>query len=298
MPERARLIGTYSALFGLPAGLSLTTFYPWYDDIKQSLMNNGVKVDDAVMRGLYSGITGTMTHMITGEDYNIGQRLGPGLQVFKDIKEGQKGVLELAMGASGNIVGKALGSIPGVDTFNYMFSDEAPAPSQADVIDMARSLAGFSYAYKSYFLATAGKFLNRRGGVVQESDAPLTDAVMHGLFGLTNQKVADAYIMKLSNKQQKEADNIAINEAARYHNLATKAWLAGDTETGDNYKKKVLAVMKAADLPQQRVSDIAKRAIEMDAPLYDKVQKGFIERAHPEDIEKRREMFMTPTETK
>ncbi|HEY6021986.1 MAG TPA: hypothetical protein VIY48_19615, partial [Candidatus Paceibacterota bacterium] len=106
--EKLRALSMYSLLYGAPLGLGITVggVWPMYDSIKQEAMGRGIDINNGFFEPFTEGLAETGLHYLTGHQYNIAQRYGPGnQQLIRDAIMGDKSLPELLFGASGTIVG-------------------------------------------------------------------------------------------------------------------------------------------------------------------------------------------------
>lgn len=260
--EKARVLLAYSALYGVPVGVAGTALgvWPWYEDIRQGMLERGVDFPNTAVEALHKGIVSTMLHLATGREYDWGEAYGPsGISVFKDIWTSES-FWDVLSGASGS-------------TFSEIFKTTAPVfeslsrvvrePSQGgfnilaeDFLDFARNISSVNNGVKMFYAINQGKYLSKKEGY--QADATALDGVFMGIFGFNASDVGDVTAMMNANKSRKAAVDNAKKEMVKY----LRRWVdETDSETRDQYLKTVTMYMQSADIPPTEFGKILNEAM-------------------------------------
>jgi hypothetical protein len=208
--ERARALTTYSALYGLPIGMSAAVpLWPWGADIKQAAMDRGIDINNGAMDLLMNGIMGNAVELATGKETNISERYGPNsLSLFKDAISGNKTAWELMSGPSGQVTGETLKGIfslsaplvSAVMAGDPSSNDSYPLLAD-DFVQRMRVISTVNNAVKFYVAANHNKFMSKNE--VFQTDADVYDGVMTGILGVDPRSISDLQLQRESMKDVK-----------------------------------------------------------------------------------------------
>ena len=292
--EKLRLFATYSAMYGVPVGLSSALIYPFYDDFRQAALERGINMDNKAIQLFHDGLISTATSVITGEQYDISQRLGPaGLSVFKDIKallgfgETDKTLLDILIGASGQTLkdnAKALGT-----AFEFIasaFTVDQDGPTLADFSDVTKNISSVNTQLRAWYMYNTGRYFTQKEGVVTD-DLTGFDAFMHSMLGTTPNEVGDTFRMIESRKEQKKAEDYAKKQVVKYLRQSARYRQEGDTKNSVLALRKAKAELIAGGIRPDQYSQIIKDAAKGHESMFDYIQKDFIQNA-PLDQKERR----------
>lgn len=216
--EKARLFTAYSLVYGIPAGVggtALGVFWPVNESIREYMLDHGIDADANVITSLLSrGLASILIETLTGEQYDVVSRFGPGgLTFFKDLFEGK--LLE-TMGAGPNFVSDIWSSLsPFAHATINIFN---PNPDYAynlkaeDFIDVLLNVSTLNNATRAYMIWNTGQWVSKSQGVVGNVKNDLVNVAAIAL-GLTPQDIQDAYLMLDSNKKVQDAKNAIMREA-------------------------------------------------------------------------------------
>jgi hypothetical protein len=248
VPEKLRAFTFYSALYGLPVGVSSTIgVWPWGDEIRKDLQDRAIDYDDDIpSRLMWDGMLSAGLQAMTGTKYSIGGRYGPnGIQAFRDFYRTHDGV-KLALGVSGTVIGDMLKA---VDPITSSLADAARGDQSAwplligDLVNVSDEFSTGKQAWAIYTGMNSHKYISKNDMYVD--DVTGTEALFMGLAGLTPQRIQDAYLQKEISKDRKAL----VQEAA---DKVSKAWRKGlasdDPAEGAAYITRGKAYMEAADM--------------------------------------------------
>lgn len=209
--ERARVVSMYSLMYGLPAGASATLLYPFGEDIKQAAMERGIDTNDGVMDLLINGIMSNAVEMATGKETNIGERYGPlGLSFIKDAFTGDKNLVQLAFGPSGQATADLVGGmfdtavpvIAALAAGDKNLGNESYPLMFEDVVQRLSTVSSVNNAVKLYRVANYQKFFSKNENF--QVDADIWDGILSAVFGADPRAISDAYAKLESIKEVKD----------------------------------------------------------------------------------------------
>ena len=256
--EWRRAFLMYSTVYGLPVGLGANfAVYPFYEDVRKEGLKNGIPMDSTVINALHNGISSTILEFITGQQYNTGERLGPGgMSLTREIIDGDKSFLDVVLGPAGTIIGDTIRAMDPVigDMAGLASGETSPKLSMNDFMNVARNISTVDKAYNLYQAYNVGKHITKNGTVV--SDVNGFDALVTAFTGLTPTETSDAFlkldILKDEQTNKKEAGKQISNDLKR-------AWIALKDQDYDlyvEYRKRADAGMVAAGLNAKERSDL------------------------------------------
>jgi hypothetical protein len=321
--EKIRVFTMYSALYGVPVATgavggvmgavsgaiegayvdgaagaleysakgALGTLWPYYDDIRTEALKKGVDTDNGLfIEALTQGIPAVMLEAMFGNEYNGGQRYGPGgMPILKAIIDGDKGVAELAFGVSGTVIGGMLEDLDpifmaGASLFN-LANNEHPVMLE-DFTEFFANVSSFNNAHKAWGMFNTGRYITEREIYVQDRDT--WDALITGVLGMSPRSADDIFrkinAMKDLDKLQKPFRQEAITAYRR----SLKA--VGDEKLKWATRART-ALISGGFLPHQ-MGDVMSEALGGQVDLESIVNRDFYTRKVPADeIEHRFEQY-------
>lgn len=217
--ERMRLIGTYSALYGVPVGASATLLWPFGEDIRQAALERGINLDEGATDVLMNGMLSVAVEAATGRQYNVSSRYGPGgLTVFRDFLNGDKDFFDVVQGASGSIISDAFKvATPLIsDLASFRFDDI----TLADTAHAFRGISSVSNVAKLLYAMRTGKLLSKNGTPLGPMDS--FDAWVMATSGLTRQELNDAFLKMDAMKDMRSAEAEMDKAFSRYARMANE----------------------------------------------------------------------------
>jgi hypothetical protein len=271
--EKARVLAVYSAMYGVPVAGGAATMWPMYESMKSYMLENGMTHDNAAFEMVMEGIPAVALEAITGTQYNIGDRYGPGgLKDLRDIWWGDKALLEVALGASGSILGDILKTSK---PFLYSITELSREGSKAlplvgrDFVDALSNVSSVNNAYRAYYALQYGKLVTK--GEVPVDDVSTVDAIMTGITGLQPQQISDAYLMIESMRHQKDAQQFAKQQAVKYFRRMIKA----PADQMEMYARMYKTWLRLGGFRVDQYADILREAASGHEDLVDQVERRF-----------------------
>jgi hypothetical protein len=279
--EKARVLATYSMMYGVPVAAGAATMWPMYETVKSYMLENGISYDNAAFEMMMEGIPAVAIEALTGTQYNIGDRYGPGgLKDLRDIWWGDKALLEVALGASGSILGDILKTSK---PFLYSIAELSQEGSKAlpligqDFVDALSNVSTVNNAYRAYYALQYQKLITK-GEVVLDNEVSTVDAIVTGITGLQDQRLGDMFLMIDSMKHQKDAQKFARDQAIKYFRRGIKA----PDDQKELFFRQYKTWLKLGGFTVDQHPSILKDAAEGFEDLLGSIEKRFWESA-PED---------------
>lgn len=285
---RARMLGVYSAMYGIPVTGGAATMMPFYDDVRTYLLENGIAHDSIVMEAFMEGIPSMIFNAAVGTDLNFNERYGPGgLDIIKEALAGDVGILEVLMGASGSILGDIYNStIPFVMDLGLIMKDGTDALPIAveDFIDLSREISTLNNGVKMVYALSTGQMISK--GEVFLDDATTMEAVFSGILGLEPKEIGDARRMSQSRKTVLEAQSYARQQFAKTY----KRMLKSPVDQREPYAKKMKMWRKWGNIDNAQASRIVSEVHRTGwMPFVDLEQRLFVTQSPAEQKKSRLE---------
>lgn len=230
--DKAKLFGTYAALYGIPSAFGLTGL-PLGDYFRKAALDQGYNPGTNFWPTLAAeGIPSMMLALITGKGnyhagnyYNVGDRYGA--QGFTQIREALRSDTkwwQLVGGASASI---AVNTIANADPawkglISLMKGDGKAFPMTLDdFLDIFNEFSSLSQAKKVLMAANTGKWMNKNEVFVDR--ASTADAIFMGATGLSHQAQDDMFTKSWTHQDEedswKTASKFAVKELQRGYGL-------------------------------------------------------------------------------
>lgn len=295
--QRARMIATYSLLYGIPVGLGVTPagLYPFYQDLQESMLSHGIKEDpNLVVETLHKGVLEVMAHMIGGKEYNAGESLGVGgLQITRDILQG-KPFLDIMLGASGSTVGGIFDTAwPIFHDIGGVFYDGVDGKGPliaADFGDALRNISTVNSAYRLYYAMAYSKYVSR-GETFVDSVTPF-DAVLSSIFGINPQSFDNVSREIESEQGMKSAQDYAEKEMVKYLRRAFQVDI-NDTKTREAYFRQAEVWRVLGDFRYDQYPQILKRATDGMESLVSQINNSYFWKNAPASLQEQRMKALT-----
>jgi len=245
--EKARVLGMYSMMYGVPVAASAGTIgWPWAETLRSQLIERGIDYDDNVIsRTIVDGLVSTIIQASTGTKYNVGERYGPnGLQTFRDFLSGEKSGAEILLGVSGSTAGDMITAAwPVLNDVADVFrdtNDNLPLLLE-DMVDFTKSISSANNVLKTIYGLNFGKYITKNE--IYMTDVTPGQSVFMGLAGLTPQEVPDAFAKASILKEMDKAKQEASKEAIKYIRRGLRA--DSDEDRKKNFTRAKLYIQGA-----------------------------------------------------
>lgn len=202
--ERARLLGAYSAFYGIPIGVTAAMpIWPVHESIKEYLISNNMDADTSLIaKVLDTSILNSLTQMVGLGDTNAENVYGPsGIPILKDLYDGTKGWTDIIGGASGNVLFNTLVSVVPVigNIKDAIIGNPSYQLKAQDFVDVLSNISSLSTLEKMYIAATTQKYLTKYGQTIGTGDNTFK-MLMLNVLGVQPQAVDDMYRTMQVNK--------------------------------------------------------------------------------------------------
>lgn len=265
--ERLQAFMTYSALYGIPVGLSAQVgVVPFYEDVrKEALLKGhvlGLETSDTAYKALNEGLISLTISGITGRDYNVAQRYGPnGTNLFSEAIKGNKSVSELFGGASYAVmrdIWKTTG--PLYDTLSSMvMGDYSKFPLLIeDLAAELENVSTVSIGARIWLGAQTGKYVTKNH--VKVGDITNMDTIMMGL-GLTPQHIQDTFHIQSAMKDIKKLQDDKSKEAMVYYRRGIEAAAKGNAEESKASFTRANAMLETVGLDMVQRSKVFSQVL-------------------------------------
>jgi hypothetical protein len=285
--EKARVIGVYSAMYGIPITLGVpVALWPIHEEIRKYLMENGIQTDDTIIEGALEGLQSMLLELVTGEDYDV-SRFGPGgLSIFKDIVEtakgqGNKDWLDIIIGPSYSIGGDMIRNIEPViiGVFDAFRTDgnSVWSVTMQDLIDAGREISTVNNLARAIAMHSTGRYLSENETLLNDADT--IDGFLMAVFGVMPQEVSDTFLRIESMQDFEAAQQEFKNQAIKWWRRAIAAQETGDSDTAELYMRRAQAFIVMGDFRPDQFGSIISDAVKLEPNLVDKINWDWVNEA-------------------
>ena len=229
--EKLRVLGMYSALYGLPTTaatlLPYSLFGTWdpYDEFKKATIARGIELDEGWEIALGKGLESLVIQFVTGTPNNAPERFGPGAnQALLDLVDGETNIFELMIGAGGQIFMDWTKTFhPFLAAGMTMFDknlDNYPI-TLADVNRVGTVVSSWNNVTKAWAAFNTQRYISANETYV--GDMSLQDGIANFFFGVSPDEIPDAYRIDDVAKARVEGQKWIRREALRNFRLALKS---------------------------------------------------------------------------
>lgn len=269
---RARLLGMYSALYGVPGALGVTG-YPFADSVREAALNKGyVPGDNQFADMVMNGMISWQLAMISGEfdykkgtQYDVQGRWGTqGMTFFKESLRSDKTVWALLGGAGVDTILSTMGKI--TDPF-WQFARQLVTDDEegntfkvtpAHLNALLSEASSYDAASRFIYAIHSGRWLNRSENYIE--DVSGKDALFRSITGIKSQDQTDVMSMRNIAEHEKNVQKRAEKEIIKDYRRGLDATRDKDYETATTYFTNARARMIAAGIPIERRSQIFANA--------------------------------------
>jgi hypothetical protein len=252
--EKFRAFMTYGAFYGFPVAAGAATgLLPTAEIIKQYFLEKGWDTDANVgTRLLTDGAISTIAAYATGEEYNFGERYGPGgLPFLRDILSGDSTTLETLGGVSGTSIADFIRTS---EPFTYALLntigyDSPYKMTTEDMWDIARNVNSVNTLYNTYHALAFGDYVSRNGRVTID-DLGGMDALFT-FFGMHRGSVDETYRMLRNEKSVAAWKKKGVQEATKELKRGFDQNLSTEEQTRHIERARYLMDAYQLDLKQQ-----------------------------------------------
>lgn len=281
VPEKARILATYSALYGVPAGVAgttLGTFWPVNEQARQTAIQMGYDPEDnAFSQAFFNGIPqATISYLSDGEvNPAISSSFGPGgLSFFKDLlfNPRDKTPVQLAAGPGGQAIVEGLSTALKLAKQGYLTSepallamigvasdDDTILPlTKHDFLPFIQTISTADQAVAGYLAYNTGAYFAKNNiDIVDDGYDNPWNAFFSGVLGVDPQPVVDYWAKVNVSKTIDEAQKSARQEAEKYIRLATNDQISSEERIG-YYNRAKAALIAGGFTETQKMNIMSK----------------------------------------
>lgn len=290
MGEKARMFGGFGLLYGMPLAGAAATGVPFYEMAKQAAIDNGYVNSDVFANLFYEGGLAAIGSAMTGQDYNVAQRYGPGgFQFIRDWLTGDKSGLEIAIGPSGNAIGDIIKSVvPIFNDLSEVFKEGGSfEPTIHDLVDATRNITSVNATLKTMVALQTGKYITKNE--VYMSDMNSWDAVFSSITGLTPREVTDAMLMKQSMKDLEGTQKEATKNFEKNIKRGLNEQANGNRTAAEAYFRRARSYLIVGGFQPNEYATMLQRAINNQQSVIDRIGTQWWKKSPPTEQQKRME---------
>lgn len=295
--EKVRAFWMYSALYGVPTAIGAQIgLWPVYETIKGAALEKGMDVDDKKLEIFLDGIPAVALEVLGLGDQNFSERYGPGgLRILKEIARGEKGLVEIAVGASGSILADIIQSAdPTFKAIYNVFTDDPNSEYPImleDVIDQTRNISTINNFAKAFYAMNTGKYFTQNEIYLEDVNA--WDTFFMSMTGTTPQSVTDTFLMIESMQDVEKVQREAKKYIIRYLRRGYQAVADNNHEAAEAAFRAARVHWIGAAFRDDQATDILNEAFNGHTSLVDKVRDDFFLKKAPADqVEERTKRYM------
>jgi hypothetical protein len=284
--EKARLFGTYAVMFGIPTAVGTTTGVPFADWFKkQALEQYGYEVgDNFITSAITEGFLSAAMKIVTGNDYNIAERYGsPGLDLFRDVLQGDKQWYQLVGGASGSLLEDAWKHTDGLRAglLNLLSGNSITGRqlTPSDFVEPLRLASSGNKAWQMWYALNYGRWLSKNETYID--DVSESNAIFRGLTGLQSQSAQDLAVTQWSIRDRKEMQKETENQFRKEYRRAVQAAVDGEFDLARKFQDNASAILTLGDYPPEKYVEIYSSALQDNLPLTKRIPQEFYKKDVP-----------------
>jgi len=288
--ERARMLLTNAALYGIPMATGMTGL-PIADYLRQKAIEHGYTVgDDYIKSVLMEGIPSAIGAMITGKGdpqsgtwYDVGPRFGTkGFEFLGQATNPDKGFLDMAGGPIYSIAKETFKASDGLmyAMGSLMRGDGEVFPMvMEDVADVAKEISSFKALYGIYAAMNYGRAVSKNDAYL--ADSSTGQALFTAMFGVKDVAINDIQIM---NNSIREQSNYEKEVEGRFRQEFDRGVLAqnDNPELAKRFFTRAQAWLAISGYREDRISSIVSKALNDNQSRMSKVDWDFYIRKAPD----------------
>jgi hypothetical protein len=275
--EKSRVLGMYSALYGIPATMGGVGFgvIPGlnYADIRKYALANGYNVHDKYFDALDNGIPTMLTNIITGHETDL-QRFSPEFNNVRDVLDGKKDVASLLVGASGGFMANVASSLYPFMRFGAAALQGKPNDFPLklnDLMNVAENVSSLNNLEKLVVGLHAGKLWSKKEMLI-DSNIDTFEAFMMGM-GLNPKRDSDAFLRMDYLKGLKQVQESLRPQILENWKLAQEAMARGDVQSMMDFMTRTKSLSALADMSMQDQAKMFKQAMHGNEDLVDQAER-------------------------
>lgn len=303
MLNRARLVGTNAAMFGIPTALGVTAM-PFTDSIRTYALENGYVVGDNFLSSLaMEGIPALIVALVTGQGdikkgvwYNFQDRYGTkGFESVNNLMRSDKTFWDIFGGAAFSKLSSTWAATDGLRNamFSILRNDDKYFPLKIeDFMDVFKEISSVNSAWRMIGAINTGRWMSKNEGYI--TDVSPFNAIVSTLTGLQDQKTSDVYRLSQSLNSQQDLEKFVEKQFIQeFRRFLKNSETDNDSEAQRNLTR-ARAFLKIGGYPEDKYKDVIQMAIRDNKSLVDRIDLQFYMDHAPDAVKKvRREAFRT-----
>lgn len=260
---RMRMIGMYSALYGVPAAVGVTGL-PVSEDFRAAAINRGYIVGDNFVNSLFmEGIPSMLVAMITGggdyqkgQFYNIGDRYGA--QGFTQLREALRSDTAWWKILGGAGVTTAVNTITNADGFTKAIlsfargdtGDQRFMFKLDDLVDLGKEISSVNSAWKVIMALNTGRWFAKNEGYI--SEVTPSAAAWMGITGLSPQEQDDIFTKTNIVKERLALQKYVLNKYIEEIHRAVASSEQSNPDQTHDYMQRAARYLEIAGYPMDK----------------------------------------------
>lgn len=268
--EALRAVGVYSLLYGIPATAGgVLGFLPVYEMLQKAAFDNGINLHESWKQPFNDGILSSSVNFaseLMGGDraYNFPQRYGAYAdQDMYDYVLGNKGLLDVLMGPSGEMIGQAAHAIwpgfYGLSKFLQGKPEEYPVRI-TDVLDAFRRVGAVSQWFKFGMATVYGAYYDQNYKLVS-NNLDTFDGLTMLLTGLTPREISDNTLMQGAQRDVEAYQKKWGDDYQRNFRLAMQAYKSGNEQEGNAYLQRAQTAKVLGNFSPKDLLKLQRQAV-------------------------------------
>jgi hypothetical protein len=289
--ERARMLATNAALYGVPMAAGLTGA-PVVETINKYALENGYItgenfVPSLVMKGVPSMIGAIASgggDFQKGTFQDVGNRFGTkGLEFLGNVNRGDKTWVDVAGGAAWSVA-KSTWKLS--DGMRYAVGamiagdKEVFPPMMEDATDVLKEISSTNIIFRPLAAINGGRWLSKNEAYL--ADTSLGQAIFSGFTGLKDDKINDIQTMTTSIASDKEYNDNLEKMFSQEFKRAMKT-MKDDKEQGHRQLSRAWHILDAGGYPEARIPGVITKALDDNQSILDKVTFDYYIRKSPDN---------------
>ena len=265
--EKARLFGFYGLAYGLPVSSSAVLLgLPINESIKKAALDYGyVDGENQISNGVMNGLPAAIMQMVTGNRYNVPERLGPGnYDLYRDMLAGDKPFWSVVSGPTGAL---ATNAAEAMDPFMGWITDHLRGGHTKlkidDLLGVLKQSAGASNIIRLGHALATGDWASRNENVIKRN-VSAADALWMTGTGLQPMEATDARVIKSAQEDQKAKDQETGTAFKKEFLRGMQAVNNQDFDNADEYFNRAYAWLAVGHYPKEREAELYASTLSPD----------------------------------
>jgi hypothetical protein len=288
--ERARLLATNAALYGIPMSAGLTGA-PVVDYLRNKALEQDYIVGDNFITSLLMEGVPSMIGAIAsgGGDFqkgtfqDVGNRFGTkGLEFLNGLGRSDKGYLDIAGGAAWSV---AKSTYQQSDGLRFMLGSmiqgdpEVFPPTMEDAADVFKEVSSVNAVFRTLATINTGRWISKNEAWLADSGA--AQGIFSAITGLKDTKINDIQTMTNELRSLKDYDN---NTEKMFAQEMKRGFLASknDKEQAHRYFTRAMRILDVLGYPEMRRTELVDRVMRDNQSILDKVTMDYYVKKVPD----------------